>query len=272
MQRVLKAASLGLIIALLGTTIYFLFSGFELEENLGLDVLFKLRGKIEAPEETVIIAIDKTSSDHFGLPNDPVMWPRQLHTQLIDRLSAMGASVIVFDVFFKEARDKREDEAFASAIQRAGNVILFTHLQRDILSEQGTAPDRPDTLQAINIERLVPPTPVIANAPVALAPFALLKYPQKITKFWTFRVPAGEIPNMPAITLQLHNLDEYPTLHQLLRHALPIPTKYLPESANHIKENRSLSEFVSELRYFFKQHPSLNEQTEQLYNPEWFAE
>ena len=266
MQRVLKAVSLGIITALLGAVVYFLLSGFELEENLGLDVLFKLRGKIEAPKDTVIIAIDKTSSDHFDLPNDPAQWPRQLHAQLIERLAALGARVIVFDIFFKEARDKTEDQVLAAAIKRAGNVILFTHLQRDILSEQGIAPDRPDTLQAINIERLVLPTPVIANAPVALAPFALLKYPQKITKFWTFRVPAGEIPNLPAITLQLYNLDAYPALHRLIQRTLPEQAQHWPATVTDIRKNHSLSQLVGELRYFFKQHPSLVQHATHYYH------
>ncbi|MFV1985060.1 MAG: adenylate/guanylate cyclase domain-containing protein, partial [Thiohalomonadales bacterium] len=34
-------------------------------------------------------------------------------------------------------------------------------------------------------------------------PFALPKYPTKVSKFWTFRIPAGEIATMPVVTLQL---------------------------------------------------------------------
>ncbi|WP_126454700.1 CHASE2 domain-containing protein [Sulfuriflexus mobilis] len=257
MHRALKAISLGSVTALLGTMMYFLFAGFELEENLGLDVLFGLRGKIVAPAESVIVAIDKVSSDHFGLPNHPAKWPRQLHAQLIDKLRAGGAKAIVIDIFFKEDRGAEQDRALAAAIRRAGNVILFAHLQRDILSEQGTLPSHEDMSQTINIERLVPPTRVIAEAPLALAPFALLKYPHKVTKFWTFRVPAGEVPNLPALALQLYTLQDYPALRQAIAERLPESAQALPATPEDLLADGELRRVVSALRYLFNTRPEL---------------
>ncbi|MCR4297945.1 MAG: adenylate/guanylate cyclase domain-containing protein [Gallionella sp.] len=51
-------------------------------------------------------------------------WPRRLHAELIDRLAAAGAAIIVFDVVFAEPSNKEDDEYFADSIRRAGNVVL----------------------------------------------------------------------------------------------------------------------------------------------------
>lgn len=217
MQRTFKAISLGVITAFLGVFAYLFLSGYELEENLGLDTLFKIRGSITVPNDSVIVAIDKVSSDYFGLENDPAKWPRHYHAKLVETLKSRGAKAIVFDVFFKEPRDKLTDKKLASAIKDAGNVILFSQLKRQILSQQGRSPQFPQLNQSINIERLVYPTKDIAAAPVALAPFALPKYPQKVSQFWTFRVPAGEIPNLPVMAFQLATLENYQTLRKIIQ-------------------------------------------------------
>lgn len=54
MQRIFKAISLGIITALLGAFVYFFVSGFELEESLGLDTLFKARSSINAPADSIV--------------------------------------------------------------------------------------------------------------------------------------------------------------------------------------------------------------------------
>lgn len=256
-MRLLKAIVLGLLIAGVGISSYFLLDGFDMEESTGLDILFKQRGQRPAPEEVLLVAMDKFASDKLGLPNDPTKWPRDLHARLIDRLSAAGAAVIVLDVFFKESRDKQQDTALADAIRSAGNVILFSHLQREILSMQGKTPERVQDQALLNIERLVHPTSVIAQAPVALAPFALLKYPLKVTKFWTFRVPAGEIPNIPAMALQLYAMDVYPALLQLLQQLSPNDSQHLPTNPNVVLNTQGLAKLVSELHTLFRIKPEL---------------
>ncbi len=51
-------------------------------------------------------------------------WPRRVHARIVERLKAMGASLIVFDVLFSQATEPDEDQALAEAIRKAGNVIL----------------------------------------------------------------------------------------------------------------------------------------------------
>jgi len=257
MHRSIKAITLGIVTAFLGVFIYFFAFGFELERSLGLDTLFKTRGSIAAPSDSVVVAINKLSSDYFGLENDPVKWPRDYHAKLIEILKARGAKAIIFDIFFKERRDELEDQKLIAAIKNAGNVILFSNLKRQILSQAGGSPQFTDLSQTINIEQLVYPTQNIAKAPVALAPFALLKYPQKVSQFWTFRVPAGEIPNLPVMAFQLATIENYLVLRELIQDFIPEKANYLPNNLKNILQHQQLTELVSELRRLFKENPGL---------------
>ena len=113
MERLLKAAILGLLTGLLGLILTLFPLGIDLEEDIGLHLLFKLRGVKQPPSEVVIVAVDKASSDYLHLPNDPRKWPRSLHARLTEMLAKEGATVIAFDVFFDEAKSVEEDISFA---------------------------------------------------------------------------------------------------------------------------------------------------------------
>jgi len=69
--------------------------------------------------------MDEPAHKALGQPlNAP--WDRSLHAKLIDRLTAAGASVIVFDIVFADPMTNRPgtDESFAEAMKRSGRVIL----------------------------------------------------------------------------------------------------------------------------------------------------
>ena len=257
MSRNLKAIILGLITAIFGALMYFFAFGYALEENFGLDMLFKVRGKIPAPDETIVVAINKKSSDYFSLENDPSKWPRDYHAKLIEILSSQGAKVIAFDVFFKEDRGDEKDAQLAMAIKNAGNVILFSQLKRQILSQQGASPEYQELSNAINIERLIYPNKKFAENAAVLAPFALLKYPQKVSQFWTFRVPAGEIPNLPVMAFKLASLNDYPVFRQILEKVIPDQVMDLPIDTQAIIKHQQLTEVVSEIRRLFKENNDL---------------
>ena len=87
--------------------------------------LFDTLTVLTAPRKSVlpisIIGIDEAS---FAQIDKRWPWPRSLYAQLIDRLAAAGAAVIVIDVLFPEPSESVEDEALAASIARAGNVVL----------------------------------------------------------------------------------------------------------------------------------------------------
>jgi adenylate cyclase len=90
-------------------------------ENQVLDRFFAIRGALPPPPELLIVGIDEASFQELRLAWP---WPRSLHARLIDRLSAAGARLVIFDILFTEPSDPENDAALASAIKRAGNVLL----------------------------------------------------------------------------------------------------------------------------------------------------
>src|SRR5690606_21765121 len=116
-----------------------LFAGpFVLDERWGLELLYELRGVREAPSFLTIIRMSEATARRAGQPAELTKWRRSAHGQLVDRVAADGPAAIVFDVFFEDdSSDPREDESFAAAIERAGNVLLVKHL---VEPEPGSPP------------------------------------------------------------------------------------------------------------------------------------
>ena len=99
-------------------------------EKAALDLFFILRGARTVPEGVVIVAIDEASFAEVG---KRWPWPRSLYGALTARLADQGARAIGFDILFVEPDRAEEDEAFASAIEGAGNVVLAG----DLVEESG---------------------------------------------------------------------------------------------------------------------------------------
>lgn len=79
-----------------------------------------------ASGKIVLVEIDAKSLASFG----QWPWPRKLHARMIDRLSAMGATTIGFDVDFSARSNPADDAALADALVRTNaSVILPTFRQ-----------------------------------------------------------------------------------------------------------------------------------------------
>jgi adenylate cyclase len=256
MHRIARSLGLGILVAATGLLVYFGLFGFDLEENLGLDLMMKARGPLRAPDDVVVVNLDKPAAYRLGLALEPDEWPRGVHAQLVDRLASAGARVIAFDIFFREAREATQDQALAEAIQRAGNVILFAYLRREQLElpVPGAAPNR-----SLNVERLVPPTPVIAASAAALAPFALPRSKVKLSQFWTFRRSAGDKPTLPAVALQLYARDVYAEFVDLLRALQPEAAAGLPDGEHEMLRDQGLPRVMDRLKAIFVADPGLAE-------------
>jgi adenylate cyclase len=218
MHRFFKAIILGLLTGALGLGLGLVPLGHDLEENVGLHLLFKLRGTRQAPADVVIVSIDDISATALGLPNDPAKWPRAHHARLTEILAQAGAAVIAFDIIFGEARATEHDQLFADAIHRARNVILFEYLTRETqpLTDQSGS-----SIGHLYLERRVPPIPLLAQAAVALAPFPLPKVPVRVNRYWTFKTAAADMPTLPVVALQFFTIELYDELLQLLKQISP---------------------------------------------------
>ncbi|NMW31420.1 CHASE2 domain-containing protein [Altererythrobacter sp. RZ02] len=73
-----------------------------------------------ANQDITIVQIDDASLQQVG----SWPWPRNTHAALVDRLSAMGARLIVLDILFFEETSTDSDAALGRAISDANNVLL----------------------------------------------------------------------------------------------------------------------------------------------------
>jgi EAL domain-containing protein (putative c-di-GMP-specific phosphodiesterase class I)/CHASE2 domain-containing sensor protein len=75
----------------------------------------------KASGQVVVIRIDNQALRQFG--NYP--WPRRIQAELVDKLTAAGASRILYDINFSYASNPADDQAFADALARSGRVTLL---------------------------------------------------------------------------------------------------------------------------------------------------
>ncbi len=252
MSQMYKAIKLGFFIAILGIIVSLLPFGRTLEENIGLNLLFKLRGIRQAPQDVVVVTIDKLSADKLDLPNDPDKWPRSLHAQLTENLSNEGASVIAFDLFFNETRSAENNSLFANAMKKAGNVVLTEYLTtKTPLDESG------EVIDDLHIVKQVPPTPVLAKSAFTIAGFPLPKVPFKVSQYWTFKKAAGDLPTMPVVVFQIFALDVYDEFLHLLQQYLPYKLDILSHNRESIISNRNINYVIQTLRNIFEKDPLL---------------
>lgn len=115
----LVSASAGLLLLYLRPAAFLSF--------LSYDLPFYLRPTAD-PTEAIIVYLDDESHVALGQArNKP--WDRRLHAQLVERLTAEQARVVVFDVVFTDPANVCEtndptDALFARAVQANGKVVL----------------------------------------------------------------------------------------------------------------------------------------------------
>ena len=251
--RLFRATILGLLIGLVGLMISPFRFALNLEENTGLGLLFKLRGVKQPSDEVVIVSIEKESSDHLKLPNNPDKWPRSLHGRLVDNLVNEGAAVITFDVHFIEPRNAEDDKIFAEAIKDAGNVIIGEPLvAKEVkLSDSGESQSKPGVH---SIVKIVKPIELFATPAIATAPFSLPRIPFKVNQYWGFQTGAGDSPTLPVVTFQLLTLPLYEDFLGLLATVNSQQTAKLPPNTAAIQE-KGIKRLIRDIRGIFESDP-----------------
>ncbi len=147
-------------------------------ETWSLDQLFAFRGARTPRAPVVIVTIDESSNAELNL-----QWPfpRALHGELLDRLSADRPLAIGLDIIFDTpaARGPKDDAALGAAVARAGNVVL------------GAAPT--EDVQAFYTRvDLNPPIPVIRAGAAAVGPVNLYKDEDSIVRRAPMSLRVGE--------------------------------------------------------------------------------
>ncbi|MEW6571852.1 MAG: adenylate/guanylate cyclase domain-containing protein [Nitrospirota bacterium] len=262
-----KAITLGLLTGIAGIMLGILPFGLRIEENSGLDLLFKIRGEKKVPSDAVVVSIDKESSEHLSLPDNPDKWPRSLHARLVENLSKEGVRVIAFDVHFIEHRSPEEDGLFARIIDEAGNVVLCEPLK----TKEVPISDDPDA-QNHNIIKLVKPIDPLSHTAAATAPFVLPRIPFKVNRYWTFQAGAGDSPTLPVVVFQLYTMPLYENFIDLMYKVSPHEAEKLPPDGDTAMKTMNIKGLIMDIRGVFESEPLLAARmSEELENSETLA-
>jgi adenylate cyclase len=257
MSRVWKVILLGFLVGFAGLIASPLRFTLDMEENLGLGLLFKLRGALQAPRDVVVISIDRESSEQLGIPDNPDKWPRSLHARLTETLAREGAKVVSFDLHFIEPRVAKDDAVFAEAMKKARNVVLTEPIRtKDMPLPDG---DGSSESSSHNIVKVVPPIELFSNAAVATAPFTLPRIPFKVARFFTFEPGAGDSPSVPMVTLQLYCANAYEDFIRLLEKASPDQAGKVPHDLSGAIASGSVRDLMRKIRGIFQGDPAIGE-------------
>lgn len=245
MLRISEALCAGLLIGLTGILIGFFRPAHDIEENIGLGLLFKLRGARQPPSEVVIVSIDKESSDLLKVSGNPSRWPRSLHAELVEKLTQAGARLIFFDLYFIEPRSPAEDDAFAAVLKQSGKVILGEAVRARDLSSATPATAAPFEYR---LAKTTKPIDLFSHAAVATAPFVLPRLPVRVNRYWTFQPSLGQVSTSPVVAFQLYALPFYADFRRLFLLVNAGADQDLPENASDEIRAVGLSQFIKEIR------------------------
>jgi len=256
MSRLSKAVILGFLTGIVGLGVSLSPLGLDLEENIGLDLLFNLRGTNQPPSDVIVVSIDQKSAEHLNISKDPRKWPRSFHARLTENLVKGGATVIAFDLIFDEVKSPEDDHLFAEAISKTCNVVLCESLKSEKvpLTTKGGTPGG-----NLNIEKRVSPILPLAQSAVALAPFPLPKVPVKVSQYWTFKTEAGDTPTLPVVAFQVFGMQVYEEFIRLLKKVSPSKAEKLPDSNDAIIATRGVENVIREIRDIFQNEPLIAE-------------
>ncbi|AUM11819.1 hypothetical protein Kalk_05015 [Ketobacter alkanivorans] len=180
--------------------------GGAMEERLGLEFLFALRGPIDPPDDVVVVAITRNSARALGLSEKLHEWNRQPYADLTRSLKTLGARSIAYDVFFEAERHAGSDTEFQNAITEAGNVLLFARSTRDSIGDA-------------HLEKLEQPLLQFRQAAQGTAPLVLPKVPARVSRFFVRHPSFSDIPTLHGLTWVLQQDDRAYGMQALM--ALP---------------------------------------------------
>jgi adenylate cyclase len=254
MSNLCKALLVGLLTGVLGLSLVPIAS--QLEENIGLDFLFTLRGYRKAPSDVIIVTMDRISARNLNLSPDPRKWPHSLHARLVETLAKQGATVIAFDVLFDETRSLDHDSLFADAIKNARNVVLCESLEKETIS---LTDQKGAHIGHLHTVKLLPPIPLLSKSAVALAPFVLPKVPVKVSQCWRFKQGAGDKPTLPVVVFQIFALKVYDEFVRTLKKVAPYHANKMPIDTDEIIKTKRVEWLALIIRNIFDREPLIAE-------------
>jgi len=247
----------------------------SLEQQVGLQWLFALRGPVEPPGQAVLVLMNERSADsislsrdperfhrcedlrvgakpatHVSLPEMPSRWPRCVHARLLDRLAESGARLVVFDVLFRER----------PPLPGAGGDL---HAWQDATFARAMAASRVVIAQKVEVrdghEQLADLSPLIANAALGAAPFPLVtESNRRFDQFMAFKEEGLVTPTLPAVALQAFAVEGYPFLRDFLARRAGENASLLPQSSEDLESQGQLQATALLIRQLAHEDPDVS--------------
>ena len=143
------------LFALAGALLALAPLGQRMEREIGLGLLYAVRGELAAPQGALVVGLDRASigwlernidklgqgpgglggclsayaREELGRARNVNQLPRAVYACLIRRLARHDPRLIVFDINFN--RETPDDRLFAEAVRSAGNVLLLERIEQD---------------------------------------------------------------------------------------------------------------------------------------------
>jgi len=250
--RLRRPLVLGCVLGAAGLLTSWLPGTATLEQALGLGLLFAVRGPLPSPTDVAVVAVSRDAARAVGQTTELDTWPRSLHADLLERLTASGASAVAFDLTFNERRSGDGDALFAGSIERAGNVVLLEWTESDVKLVAGSE---------AWLEVRKPPLPELKAAALGSAPFVLPAVPVEVGQFWTFGRASDDMPALPVVALQAHLLPHYDEFVALVERARAGATAQWPRTRAAVQAQRELESTMAAIRRTFLNDASLGAAT-----------
>jgi signal transduction histidine kinase/CHASE2 domain-containing sensor protein len=88
------------------------------------NVLFRLRGELEPPDDLLIVAIDDRSLQRVGR----WPWPRSVMADVLNKISVERPRTVGLDIVYAEPSSEVDDKRLADAVRKNGRVVLPAQL------------------------------------------------------------------------------------------------------------------------------------------------
>ncbi|MBA3632146.1 MAG: CHASE2 domain-containing protein [Acidobacteria bacterium] len=153
--------------------------------NASINMLFRLRGELPAPDDIVIVAIDDQSLQKIG----KYPWARSVIANGLDKITEAKPKAVGIDVIYAEESDAEDDEKLAQSIRKNGRVVLPTQLF-ETTSE--IEPERTETIWLLPLPEIDAALAGKGHAHAApdvdgtLRSIQLSKSDDKGNRFWAF--------------------------------------------------------------------------------------
>jgi len=187
---------------------------------------------------------------------------RRLHGDLIRKLHNQGASLIVFNLLFRENRGE-EDAYFAESIRDVGHVLLQDYQQKRFIGS------------GVEIVDITPPVSPLGES-TASAPMPIADIAGSLPHFWQFLnlvhsdqslAQSYSQPILPVTALQLLTLRQHQqTLIQLFQPLAPALSSLLSVPERELNRRSLLHEFHQQLSQLFTDNPHTSQQLTSLLN------